>query len=85
YLYILMLSVFLPLVFVFFGYVFDGLFEAIPVSFLQPTLLLAFLSFFSAGGFISETSAIVGSGVGGGVTPLLALVLVTCFNVFVFV
>lgn len=46
YLYILMISGILTLVFVFFGDVFDGLFEAIPVPFLQPTLILAFLTFF---------------------------------------
>ncbi|AOC55688.1 MULTISPECIES: hypothetical protein [Bacillus] len=85
YLYILMISGILTLVFVFFGDVFDGLFEAIPVSFLQPTLILAFLTFFSAGGFISEKTAIVGSGLGAVLSAILAVVLVTCLNVFVLV
>lgn len=85
YLYILMISGILTLVFVFFGDVFDGLFEAIPVPFLQPTLILAFLTFFSAGGFISEKTAIVGSGLGAGLSAILAVILVTCLNVFVLV
>lgn len=85
YLYILMISGILTLVFVFFGDVFDGMFEAIPVPFLQPTLILAFLTFFSAGGFISEKTAIVGSGLGAVLSAILAVILVTCLNVFVLV
>jgi hypothetical protein len=36
-------------------YVFHGLSEAIPVSFLNPALILSFLTIFSASGYIGES------------------------------
>ncbi|MFS0657074.1 hypothetical protein [Bacillus sp. 179-C3.3 HS] len=85
YVYILVISGILTLVFVFFGDVLDGLFEAIPVPFLQPTLILAFLTFFSAGGLIAEKTSIVGSGLGAALSAVIAVVLVTCLHLFVLV
>ncbi|MGE6629804.1 hypothetical protein [Bacillus sp. NPDC077027] len=85
YLYILIISGILTLIFVFFGDVLDGLFEAVPLPFLQPTLILAFFTFFSAGGFIIEKTGIIGSLLGATLSAVIAVILVTCLNIFVLI
>lgn len=82
YLYTLIIAGSLTLLFLFFGDVFEGLSEAIPL--LHPTLVLSFFTFFSASGYIGETvsplSLIIAL-----ISCLLSVLLVILLHLFVLV
>ncbi|MEC3609914.1 NfeD family protein [Bacillus velezensis] len=85
YLYTLIISGSLTLLILFFQDVFHGLSEAIPVSFLNPALILSFLTIFSASGYIGEIAAPLSSSVIALLSFVLSVLLVTLLHFFVLV
>lgn len=83
YLILLIISGSLTILYLFFGDVLEGLGEA--AGFLNPILILAFITFFSAGGYILETVTSMNSFLIMGISALAALLLDTILNVFVLV
>jgi membrane-bound ClpP family serine protease len=83
YLIVLIVSGSLTLLYILFGDVFHGIGEAL--NFLHPALVLAFLTFFSASGYILEMVTPFSSLVIMVVSILLALVLDTLLNLFVLI
>ncbi|MFP7234220.1 NfeD family protein [Bacillus subtilis] len=83
YLYTLMIAGSLTLLFLFFGDVFSGLTEGIP--FLNPTLVLAFFTCFSAGGYIGELTLPLSSLLIALLSCILSIILVTLLHIFVLV
>ncbi|MCY9369211.1 NfeD family protein, partial [Bacillus spizizenii] len=73
----------LTLLFVFFGDVFAGLSEGIP--FLNPTLLLAFFTCFSASGYIGELILPLSSLLIALLSCILSIMLVVLLHIFVLV
>lgn len=64
---------------------FHGLSEAIPVSFLNPALILSFLTIFSASGYIGEIAAPLSSSVIALLSFVLSVLLVSLLHFFVLV
>ncbi|MDM5218073.1 MULTISPECIES: NfeD family protein [Bacillus amyloliquefaciens group] len=85
YLYTLIISGSLTLLILFFQDVFHGLSEAIPVSFLNPALILSFLTIFSASGYIGEIAAPLSSLVIALLSFVLSVLLVSLLHFFVLV
>lgn len=85
YLYTLIISGSLTLLILFFQDVFHGLSEAIPVSFLNPALILSFLTIFSASGYIGEIAAPLSSSVIALLSFVLSVLLVSLLHFFVLV
>ncbi|AFZ91885.1 NfeD family protein [Bacillus velezensis] len=85
YLYTLIISGSLTLLILFFQDVFHGLLEAIPVSFLNPALILSFLTIFSASGYIGEIAAPLSSSVIALLSFVLSVLLVSLLHFFVLV
>ncbi|KYC90323.1 MULTISPECIES: NfeD family protein [Bacillus] len=85
YLYTLIISGSLTLLILFFQDVFHGLSEAIPVSFLNPALILSFLTIFSASGYIGEIAAPLSSSVIALLSFALSVLLVSLLHFFVLV
>ncbi|MCY7763756.1 NfeD family protein [Bacillus spizizenii] len=83
YLYTLIIAGSLTLLFVFFGDVFAGLSEGIP--FLNPTLLLAFFTCFSASGYIGELILPLSSLLIALLSCILSIMLVVLLHIFVLV
>jgi membrane protein implicated in regulation of membrane protease activity len=83
YLILLIASGSLTILYLFFGDVMEGLGEA--AGFLNPILILAFITFFSAGGYILEAVTSLNSFVIMGISALAALLMDTILNVFVLV
>ncbi|QNG61972.1 hypothetical protein H4O14_15595 [Bacillus sp. PAMC26568] len=73
----------LTLLLVFFGDAIHGMTESIP--FLSPTLVLAFLTFFSACGYILEVSAIFSTFFSLAISSISSLILVILLHIFVLV
>ncbi|AHK50303.1 membrane protein [Bacillus velezensis TrigoCor1448] len=84
YLYTLIISGSLTLLILFFQDVFHGLSEAIP-SFLNPALILSFLTIFSASGYIGEIAAPLSSSVIALLSFVLSVLLVSLLHFFVLV
>lgn len=85
YLYTLIISGSLTLLILFFQDVFHGLSEAIPVSFLNPALILSFLTIFSASGYSGEIAAPLSSSVIALLSFVLSVLLVSLLHFFVLV
>ncbi|KFI01975.1 NfeD family protein [Bacillus spizizenii] len=83
YLYTLIIAGSLTLLFVFFGDVFAGLSEGIP--FLNPTLVLAFFTCFSASGYIGELILPLSSLLIALLSCILSIMLVVLLHIFVLV
>ncbi|MCY8777476.1 NfeD family protein [Bacillus spizizenii] len=83
YLYTLIIAGSLTLLFVFFEDVFAGLSEGIP--FLNPTLLLAFFTCFSASGYIGELILPLSSLLIALLSCILSIMLVVLLHIFVLV
>ncbi|PWW19438.1 hypothetical protein DFO73_1206 [Cytobacillus oceanisediminis] len=83
YLYTLIFSGILIILYIFFGDMAEGLGEA--ASFLNPVLLLAFITFTSAAGYILELLTSLNSLVNLLIGAAIALILDTLLNVFVLV
>ncbi|MGG3626347.1 NfeD family protein [Bacillus gobiensis] len=75
----------LTLLFLFFGELFEGLGEALPIPFFSPALILAFITFFSASGYIFEALLPISSLLIIFISIILSIFLVTLLNVFVLI
>ncbi|WP_406589183.1 hypothetical protein [Bacillus atrophaeus] len=85
YLYTLIIAGSLTLLFVFFSDMFEGLLEAVPISFLNPALVLAFFTFFAASGYIGETAVPLSSPIIALFSSILSVLLVSLLHIFVLV
>ncbi len=83
YLILLIVSGSLTILYLFFGDVLEGLGEA--TGFLSPILILAFITFFSAGGYILELLTSLNSFLIMGIAAITAFLLDIILNVFVLV
>ncbi|WP_110112562.1 hypothetical protein [Bacillus sp. CGMCC 1.16541] len=83
YLYVLIISGSMTLLFILFGDLFDGLFEAIPLFNLA--LIFPFLTIFSASGYLFETTSSLSTVLIMAISFIMALVLVTILHLFVLV
>ncbi|GIN92181.1 putative membrane protein YuaF [Siminovitchia terrae] len=83
YLILLIVSGSLTILYLFFGDVLEGLGEA--TGFLSPILILAFITFFSAGGYILELLISLNSFLIMGIAAITAFLLDIILNVFVLV
>ncbi|HLR79439.1 MAG TPA: hypothetical protein VK119_02505 [Bacillota bacterium] len=83
YLTMLIASGILIIVYLLFGDILEGIGET--VNFLNPILILAFITFFSASGFILEKVTTINRPVIIAISVLIALILDTLLNVFVLV
>lgn len=75
----------MTLLYILFSDLLEGMFEFIPDGILNPTLVLSFLTFFSATGYLMEKLTAVSHLLIAAVSFLLALGLTTLLNVFVLV
>ncbi|WP_438420457.1 NfeD family protein [Bacillus siamensis] len=85
YLYTLIIAGSLTLLILFFQDVFHGVSEAIPVSFVNPTLILSFLTIFSASGYIGEISTPLSHPVIALLSFVLSVFLVSLLYFFILV
>jgi membrane protein implicated in regulation of membrane protease activity len=85
YLTTLIIAGILTLLFLFFGDVFEGAFEALPILIFSPTLILAFITFFSAGAYIFEALLPISSLFIIFLSIILSILLVILLNVFVLI
>ncbi|KRG12690.1 hypothetical protein [Lederbergia galactosidilytica] len=83
YLILLVVSGVLTLLYLFFGDILDGADEVSP--FLNPVLILAFITFFSAGGFILEKATSLNAYLIIVISAFISLLLDILLNVFVLV
>lgn len=83
YLYSLIISGVLTVLYVLFGDMLEGLFEGIP--FVNPTLIFAFITIFSAESYLLELYSPINSFLIMLISAVSALILVTLLNVFVLV
>jgi len=83
YLVLLIVSGVLTILYIFFGDVLHGVGEAI--NFLHPTLVLSFITFFSASGYIFELVTSLSSALIIAISAIIALILDTLLNLFVLI
>ena len=81
YLYGLLVSGAITILYLFFGDVLSGMFD----GFLNPTVIFSFITFFSAGGYIAEVFTSLPSLWIAGISALISLILVTLLNVFILI
>ncbi|PIK31583.1 hypothetical protein CS954_07805 [Bacillus siamensis] len=85
YLYTLIIAGSLTLLILFFQDVFHGLSEVIPVSFVNPTLILSFLTIFSASGYIGEIATSLSNPIIALLSFVLSVFLVSLLYFFILV
>ncbi|MCJ8009048.1 NfeD family protein [Lederbergia wuyishanensis] len=83
YLILLIISGSLTILYLFFGDVLEGMGEA--TDFLNPVLILAFITFFSAGGYILEKATALNSFLIIAIAAVISALLDVLLNVFVLV
>lgn len=83
YLYALVISGVITILYLFFGDVLSAALDGVP--FINPTLLFSFISIFSAGGYLAEVFTKLHSALIAGISATIALTLVTLLNVFVLI
>ncbi|MBS4175019.1 hypothetical protein [Bacillus sp. FJAT-49736] len=83
YLILLIVSGVLTILYIFFGDALHGVGEA--VSYLHPTLVLSFITFFSASGYIFELATSISSGLIIAISAIIALILDSLLNMFVLI
>jgi membrane protein implicated in regulation of membrane protease activity len=83
YLYMLTVSSALILLYIFFGDMFEGIGEIFPIA--NPILILAFITFFSASGYLLETMTTLSSLLIIIISALISLILDILLHVFVLV
>ncbi|GAM16647.1 NfeD family protein [Mesobacillus selenatarsenatis] len=83
YLYGLVISGAVTILYLFFGDVLEGITEAIP--FVNPTLIFSFVTIFSAGGYLGEALTKLNSVLIAVASAIIALIIVTLLNVFVLI
>ena len=75
----------LTLLYILFGDILDGLFDASPDGMFNPTLILAFITIVSATGYLFEKLSPINSFIIFLLSIVFALILVTILNVFVLI
>ncbi|WP_078549061.1 NfeD family protein [Litchfieldia alkalitelluris] len=85
YLWALIIAGICTFLFILFGDLLEGLFELIPDGYLNPTLILSFITFYSASGYLFEKLTFIHSEIIALSSVVLALILVTLLNVFVLI
>ena len=83
YLYGLIVSGAITILYLFFGDFLEGVMEGIP--FINPTLVFSFITIFSAGSYLAEIFTSLHGGLIAGFSAVVALILVTLLNVFVLI
>lgn len=83
YLYGLVISGAITILYLFFGDLLDGVMEGIP--FINPTLIFSFMAIFSASSYLAEVFTEINSAIIAGFSALIAIILVTLLNVFLLV
>lgn len=83
YLYGLVISGAITILYLFFGDFLEGAMESIPL--LNPTLIFSFVTIFSAGSYLAEVFTELHSGLIAGFSALITLILVTLLNVFILI
>ncbi|SHG93449.1 NfeD family protein [Virgibacillus chiguensis] len=81
YLYMLIIAAALTIIYMLFGDVLEGIGEVIPIA--NPILILAFVTFFSATGYLLETLTSLSSLIIIFIAMLIAFILDTLLNVFI--
>ncbi len=81
YLYGLIFSGAITILYLFFGDVLSGFLE----GFFNPAVLFSFITFFSAGGYIAEVSTSLPSLWIAGLSAIISLILTTLLNVFILI
>ncbi|TSB45011.1 hypothetical protein [Alkalicoccobacillus porphyridii] len=85
YLYGLIAGGILTLCYILLSDILDGLFDFIPDGWLNPTLILSFVTFLSAGGYLFETLTSINSVLILITSSLISLLLVLLLNIFVLI
>ncbi|WP_261130351.1 NfeD family protein [Bacillus sp. Marseille-Q3570] len=85
YLYGLIIGGCLTLIYILMSDVLEGIFEVLSETFFNPTLILSFLTIFSASGYLLEIMTGMNSWIILVVSALLAFLFVTLLNVFVLI
>ncbi|MBD8067767.1 NfeD family protein [Bacillus sp. PS06] len=85
YLFALVIGGVLTFLYILFGDLLEGLFEILPDGFISPTLVLSFITFTSATGYIFEKLTSIHSGIILIISVIVSLLLVTLLNVFVLI
>ncbi|MFC4322101.1 NfeD family protein [Litchfieldia salsa] len=75
----------LTFLYILFGDLLDGMFELVPDGILNPTLVLSFVTFTSASGYLFEKISTISSLIIFLISIVLSLILVTMLHVFVLV
>ncbi|WP_121640034.1 NfeD family protein [Virgibacillus sp. Bac330] len=83
YLYMLIIAAALTIIYMLFGDILEGIGEVIPIA--NPILILAFVTFFSATGYLLETLTSLSSLIIIFIAMLIAFILDTLLNVFILV
>lgn len=83
YLVLLIVAGSLTILYILFGDIFHGIGEAL--GFLHPTLVLSFITFFSASGYIFEKATTFSSYLIMAISAIIAIIFVTLLNVFVLI
>ncbi|MGE8203099.1 hypothetical protein ACQKP0_00830 [Heyndrickxia sp. NPDC080065] len=73
----------LTILYILFGDIFHGIGEAL--GYFHPTLVLSFITFFSASGFVFEKVTSLSSYIIMALSAIIAIILVTLLNVFVLI
>lgn len=83
YLYILIISGALTILYLFFGDILSGAMEGIP--FINPTLIFSFLTVYTAGGYLMEILTPLHSGMIAAISAVAAFIFVSILNIFVLI
>lgn len=83
YLYVLIFSGALTVLYLFFGDMIEGIFDGI--NFLNPVLIFSFLTIFSASGYLFESFTTIHYVVIAIISATISFILVTLLNVFVLI
>jgi membrane-bound ClpP family serine protease len=85
YLFCLITGGILTLLYILFGDILEGIFEILPDGFLNPTLILSFITFLSSSGYLFEKLSNLNSFIILLISIVIALILVIFLNVFVLI
>ncbi len=85
YLFLLIIGGVLTVLYILFGDMIEGIFEVIPDGVINPTLVLSFITFLSASGYLFEKLSSLHSLFIFGFSFIGSLILVTLLNVFVLI
>ena len=85
YLFCLIIGGISTLLYILFGDILEGIFEILPDGFLNPTLILSFITFLSSSGYLFEKLSNLNSFIILLISVVIALILVVSLNVFILI